>query len=46
MLNSYHNIHYYQGLMRDLREAICARRLAHFAAEFFEKRAQVAPAMA
>jgi queuine tRNA-ribosyltransferase len=46
MLNTCHNIHYYQDLMRDLREAIGARRLADFAAEFYEKRAQVAPAVA
>ena len=45
MLNTCHNIHYYQGLMHDLRAAIGAGRLADYAAEFFEKRAQGAPAM-
>jgi queuine tRNA-ribosyltransferase len=33
-LNTIHNLHYYQDLMRGLREAIAARRLAQFAAGF------------
>lgn len=33
-LNTIHNLHYYQTLMRGLREAIGAGRLAAFAAEF------------
>jgi queuine tRNA-ribosyltransferase len=32
-LNTLHNLHYYQELMRDLRAAIAAGRLAAFAAE-------------
>jgi queuine tRNA-ribosyltransferase len=31
-LNTYHNLHYYQRLMADLRDAIAAGRLASFAA--------------
>jgi queuine tRNA-ribosyltransferase len=34
MLATIHNLHYYQDLMRGLREAIAAQRLADFAAEF------------
>jgi queuine tRNA-ribosyltransferase len=34
MLATIHNLHYYQELMRGLREAIAARRLADFVAEF------------
>jgi queuine tRNA-ribosyltransferase len=33
-LNTLHNLHYYEELMRGLREAIQARRLAGFIAEF------------
>jgi len=33
-LATIHNLHYYQDLMRGLREAIAARRLAGFVAEF------------
>ncbi|AGA89864.1 tRNA-guanine transglycosylase, queuosine-34-forming [Thioflavicoccus mobilis 8321] len=33
-LNSLHNLYYYQSLMRDLREAIAAGRLAGFVADF------------
>ena len=33
-LNTLHNIHYYQELMRDLRAAIEGRRLADFLSEF------------
>jgi queuine tRNA-ribosyltransferase len=34
MLATIHNLHYYQDLMRGLREAIASRRLAEFVAEF------------
>jgi queuine tRNA-ribosyltransferase len=34
MLATIHNLHYYQDLMRGLREAIAARRLADFVVEF------------
>jgi queuine tRNA-ribosyltransferase len=33
-LNTLHNLHYYQGLMRRMREAIAARTFASFAREF------------
>jgi len=33
-LNSLHNLYYYQGLMRGLRDAIAAGSLARFAADF------------
>ncbi|HLF95759.1 MAG TPA: tRNA guanosine(34) transglycosylase Tgt [Methylococcaceae bacterium] len=33
-LNTIHNLHYYQELMRGLREAIAGERLAEFVAEF------------
>jgi len=33
-LNTLHNLHYYQELMRDLRQAIAAGRLSDFIAEF------------
>lgn len=33
-LNTLHNLHYYQSLMRELREAIAAGRLADFVAAF------------
>ncbi|MBL8250617.1 MAG: tRNA guanosine(34) transglycosylase Tgt [Candidatus Competibacter sp.] len=42
-LNTVHNLHYYQELMRGLREAIAGRRLDAFAAELHEKRGQTAP---
>jgi len=35
MLATIHNLHYYQDLMRGLREAIAARRLGDFVAEFY-----------
>ena len=37
-LNTLHNLHYYQELMRDLRGAIEAGRLAAVAAELIEQR--------
>jgi queuine tRNA-ribosyltransferase len=37
-LNTLHNLHYYQALMRELREAISAGTLADYAARFREQR--------
>lgn len=39
-LNTLHNLHYYQALMRDLRAAIAAGRLQAFVRDFFAMRAQ------
>lgn len=39
-LNTLHNLHYYQSLMRDLRTAISAGDLAGFVRRFYEKRSQ------
>ena len=39
ILNTTHNLHYYQQLMRELREAIQAGRLAAYIAEFRQGRA-------
>jgi queuine tRNA-ribosyltransferase len=36
MLATIHNLHYYQDLMRGLREAIAAQRLADFVATFYD----------
>ncbi len=38
-LNTCHNLHYYQSLMGELREAIAADRLAAYTAEFHGRRA-------
>jgi len=38
-LNTWHNLHYFLGLMRGLRTAIAARRLGEFKGEFKELRA-------
>jgi queuine tRNA-ribosyltransferase len=38
MLATIHNLHYYQDLMRGLREAIAAQRLSDFVAEFYTLR--------
>ncbi|MGA9333436.1 MAG: tRNA guanosine(34) transglycosylase Tgt [Rudaea sp.] len=38
MLATIHNLHYYQGLMRGLREAMEAQRLQDFVAEFYALR--------
>jgi queuine tRNA-ribosyltransferase len=40
MLLTWHNLHYYQELMADLRAAIAAGRLAAFAGEFASLRAE------
>ena len=37
-LNTIHNLHYYQSLMRDLQEAIGKNRLDQFSAEFYAGR--------
>ncbi len=37
-LNTIHNLYYYQGLMRDLRQAIQSRRLAEYVREFYRLR--------
>jgi queuine tRNA-ribosyltransferase len=39
-LNTIHNLHYYQRLMRDIREAIEQDRFDDFAREFFEDQAR------
>lgn len=39
-LNSIHNLHYYQELMRELRAAIAEQRLAVYVQEFTARRAQ------
>lgn len=39
-LNTIHNLHYYQTLMRGLREAIAAGELEQFVETFYEKRRQ------
>ncbi len=42
-LNTLHNLHYYQGLMRELREAIATGRLADYVAAFHAARASGSP---
>ncbi|MEW5009440.1 MAG: tRNA guanosine(34) transglycosylase Tgt [Cycloclasticus sp.] len=37
-LNTIHNLHYYQDLMRGLREAIAAERLDEFVSDFYARR--------
>lgn len=37
-LNTIHNLHYYQTLMQDMREAISKRQFANFQEEFYENR--------
>jgi queuine tRNA-ribosyltransferase len=44
-LNTLHNLHYYQRLMAQLREAIAAGQLEQFVAEFYARRSQAVPAM-
>jgi queuine tRNA-ribosyltransferase len=43
-LNTIHNLHYYQDLMRDIRHAIEAGRFDAFALDFHQKRAQLSVA--
>jgi len=42
-LNTIHNLHYYQDLMRQLRAAIAEHRLEAFSAAFYAQRGQMAP---
>ncbi len=42
-LNTIHNLHYYQELMRALRDAIAGDRLETFRMEFYAKRGRVIP---
>jgi queuine tRNA-ribosyltransferase len=44
-LNTIHNLHYYQDLMRGLREAIAQQRLDAFVTEFYEGIGQPVPAL-
>ena len=44
-LNTIHNVHYYQTLMRQLREAIATQALASFIGTFYEKQGQSLPEM-
>ena len=39
LLNTIHNLHYYQDLMHELREAIAAGRLDVFVRDFYARRA-------
>ena len=39
MLNTIHNLRYYQHLTAEIREAIAANRFAQFRARFAEERA-------
>jgi queuine tRNA-ribosyltransferase len=45
-LNTIHNLHYYQEVMRGLREAIAAGELEKFVNEFYALRSQVVPPVA
>ncbi|MEW5791968.1 MAG: tRNA guanosine(34) transglycosylase Tgt [Pseudomonadota bacterium] len=45
-LNTIHNLHYYQDLMRGLREAIASGQLADFVADFYARRGQAVPPLA
>ena len=42
-LNTIHNLHYYQELMRDLRAAIAENRLTGFMVDFYARRGQSVP---
>lgn len=44
-LNTIHNLHYYQKVMHDLREAIAEDRLEAHVAEFYAKREMDVPAL-
>jgi len=39
-LNTIHNLHYYQELMKDIREAIENDRFDHFVKEFYSLRGE------
>lgn len=45
-LATIHNLHYYQDLMRGLREAVAAGTLESFAEDFYARRGSLAPAVA
>jgi queuine tRNA-ribosyltransferase len=42
-LNTIHNLHYYQNLMRELRAAIAEQTLDRAVAEFYAQRGQAVP---
>ena len=42
-LNTIHNLHYYQSLMKGLRVAIEQGRLSAFVDEFYERRGLLTP---
>lgn len=44
-LNTIHNLHYYQTLMRELRGAIAEGRLEAWVAEFYGRRSQAVPSV-
>jgi len=44
-LNTIHNLHYYQLLMKGLREAIAAESLESFVKEFYQARGEVVPTL-
>ncbi|MGD9391141.1 MAG: tRNA guanosine(34) transglycosylase Tgt, partial [Thioalkalispiraceae bacterium] len=44
-LNTIHNLHYYQSVMKGLRESISNNRVQEFVGEFYAKRAQPVPAV-
>ncbi len=45
-LNTLHNLHYYQSLMREMRLAIELGRLEEFVADYYRRRTQTALPMA
>lgn len=45
-LNTIHNLHYYQDLMRDLRSHIESQTLETFVANFYQHRGKAAPSVA
>jgi queuine tRNA-ribosyltransferase len=45
-LNTIHNLHYYQALMRGLREAISNKKLDDFVNKFYRMRGKEAPGLA
>ena len=45
ILNTIHNLHYYQKLMQNLRDSISAGKLDDFVTEFYAKRSQQVPFM-
>src|SRR5690554_1953306 len=44
-LNTIHNLHFYQKVMGDMRDAIAADRFDEFVAEFYAKRGLAVPAL-